>query len=63
MTERDKELIEKLNVKLDELINEFNGKVTHNNRGAFIGKWKQILKDHNVKGGHWLDALLKRRGL
>jgi len=59
----DKEQLDRLNEKLNVLLKEFNGNVTHRTRGAFITKWKEVLKQEGLRGDTWLHELLKRRGL
>lgn len=56
-------MIEKLNKKLDELIAEFNGTITHRNAQSFKSKWKEFLKAEGVHGEWWLNDLLRKRGL
>lgn len=59
----DPVVIEKLNKKLDELIAEFDGKVSHRNAQSFKAKLKEYLKQEGIHGDWWLHDLLKKRGL
>lgn len=57
------EAIDKINKKIDELIAEFGGTVSHRTSQAFKAKFKEFLKKEQIRGEWWLADLLKKRGL
>ena len=60
----EKVQIEELKLKFNEIIAEppFNGQVTHRTRAAFISKWKEYMTAKGIKGGGYVDDLLKAMG-